>query len=181
MVSEVPAVREAMAIDPSDLSIQRRYRSAIGQFASGVAVVTATGPQGHAGMTTNAISSLSLDPILLLVCFDNTSRTLPIVRDSRRFAVNVLRGEDRDLSRIFASKIVPQEKFSSVTHGVDLGVPVLNDALAWFVCDLQELIAGGDHTIGIGRVTAFDYQNTGSPLVFFRGKYTVLENGSDPG
>lgn len=162
----------------TDGSLQRQYRSAIGQFASGVTVVTATGPRGHAGMTTNAITSLSLEPILLLVCFDNTSRTLPIVRDTGRFAVNVLRGDDLELSRIFASKVVPQEKFTTVTHNVDHGVPVLNDALAWFVCDLQDLIERGDHTIGIGTVDAFDYDGSGSPLVFFRGAYMALENGT---
>src|SRR5437764_1315710 len=164
-----------------DLPDQRRYRAAIGHFASGVAVVTTTGPQGHAGMTTNAVSSLSLDPILLLVCFDNTSRTLPIVRSGGRFAVNILRGEDLQLARIFASKIVPQKKFNAVTHSVDHGVPVLNAALAWFVCDLENLVEAGDHTIGIGRVTAFDHADGGSPLVFFRGDYSVLENRSDAG
>jgi 3-hydroxy-9,10-secoandrosta-1,3,5(10)-triene-9,17-dione monooxygenase reductase component len=164
----------------ADLSVQRRYRSAIGRFASGVTVVTATGPRGHAGMTTNAVSSLSLEPILLLVCFENTSRTLPIVRDTGRFAVNVLRGEDLDLSRVFASKMVPAEKFRSVTHNVEHGVPVLNSALAWFVCDLEELIERGDHTVGIGNVTRFGYDDgdDGEPLVFFRGGYTVLEHGA---
>ena len=162
-----------------DPSVQRRYRAAIGQFASGVAVVTTTGRNGHAGMTTNAVSSLSLDPIMLLVCFDNTSRTLPIVREGGRFAVNVLRGEDLHLARIFASKIVPNDKFSAVTHSVDHGVPVLNDALAWFVCDLENLVESGDHTIGIGRVTAFDHADSGSALVFFRGEYSVLEGRPD--
>lgn len=159
---------------PTVTDLQRDYRAAIGHFASGVTVVTATGPSGHAGMTTNAVSSLSLDPILLLVCFDNSSRTLPIVRDHGRFAVNVLRTGDEDLARIFASKIVPEEKFESVTHNVDHGVPVLDDALAWFVCDVHELIEGGDHTIGVGRVTAFNYDDEGDPLVFFRGKYAHL-------
>jgi flavin reductase (DIM6/NTAB) family NADH-FMN oxidoreductase RutF len=158
----------------ADPSIQRRYRSAIGHFASGVAVVTTTGPGGPAGMTTNAVSSLSLEPILLLVCFDNTSRTLPIVRESGRFAVNVLRGDDLDLSKVFASKMIPTEKFEDVTHNVDHGVPVLNNALAWFVCDLQDLIEAGDHTIGIGAATKFGYDDAGEPLVFFRGSYTVL-------
>jgi flavin reductase (DIM6/NTAB) family NADH-FMN oxidoreductase RutF len=165
----------------TEASIQRRYRSAIGHFASGVAVVTARGSSGPAGMTTNAVSSLSLEPILLLACFDNTSRTLPIVRETERFAVNVLRGEDLHLSRIFASKMIPHEKFNDVTHRVDHGVPVLNDALAWFVCDLQNLVEAGDHTIGIGKVTAFDYHDSGAPLVFFRGDYIALENGSKPG
>jgi flavin reductase (DIM6/NTAB) family NADH-FMN oxidoreductase RutF len=155
--------------------LQRDYRSAIGHFASGVTVVTATGPAGHAGMTTNAVSSLSLDPILLLVCFDNGSRTLPIVRDHGRFAVNILRAGDEELSKIFASKMVPEEKFAAVTHNVDHGVPVLDDALAWFVCDVHELIAGGDHTVGVGRVTAFHYDDDGDPLLFFRGKYAELQ------
>lgn len=162
----------------ADSSLQRRYRSAIGHFASGVAVVTATGERGHAGMTTNAITSLSLEPILLLVCFENTSRTLPVVRDSERFAVNVLRGDDLELSRVFASKVVPQHKFTAVTHNVDHGVPVLNDALAWFVCDLEELIERGDHTIGIGSVASFGYDDGGSALVFFRGGYSALDAGS---
>lgn len=164
---------------PTVTDLQRDYRSAIGHFASGVTVVTATGPSGHAGMTTNAVSSLSLDPILLLVCFDNSSRTLPIVRDHGRFAVNVLRAGDEGLARVFASKIVPEAKFDSVTHNVDHGVPVLDDALAWFVCDLHELIEGGDHTVGVGRVTAFHYDDEGDPLVFFRGKYAHLRHDGE--
>lgn len=159
-------------------ALRRHYRSAIGHFASGVAVVTATGPGGRAGMTTNAVSSVSLDPILLLVCFDNTSRTLPIVREHGQFGVNVLRAGDVHLSRIFASKLVPEDKFQEVTHNVDHGVPVLDDALAWFVCDVQNLIAGGDHTIGIGRVTAFNYDDTGDPLLLFRGGYAGLTAAS---
>ena len=80
-------------------------------FPTGVAVVTAEGP---AGLTTNAVTSLSLDPVLLLVCFDNDSRTLPFVRQSRRFAVNLLRAGQEDLARVFASKAVAEEKFAAV-------------------------------------------------------------------
>ena len=68
----------------------QRYRETIGHFATGVAVVTAHGAQGPAGMTANALCSLSLDPLLLLVCFDREARTLPLVHESGRFAVNVL-------------------------------------------------------------------------------------------
>jgi 3-hydroxy-9,10-secoandrosta-1,3,5(10)-triene-9,17-dione monooxygenase reductase component len=149
----------------------RRFRDAIGSFPTGVAVVTASGPEGHAGLTTNAIASLSLDPVLLLVCFDNESRTLPVVRSSRRFAVNVLRAGQEELARVFASKAVAEEKFAAATHTVAHGVPVLDDALAWFACDLRELMPGGDHTIGIGGVTELDYDPEGQPLVFHRGRY----------
>ena len=157
-----------MAVDP------QRYRDVVGHFASGVAIVTASGARGPAGMTTNAVTSLSLDPVLLLVCFDNGSRTLPIVREARRFAVNVLRQGQEDLARVFASKRVAADKFRAVTHTVDHGVPVIDGALAWLACDLVDLHPGGDHTIGIGAVTQMDVPLQAPPLVWFRGAYTTV-------
>ncbi len=145
----------------------RRYRETLGAFATGVTIVTAPGP---AGLTTNSFSSLSLDPPLVLVCFDNGSRTLAAVRTARRFAVNVLRAGQEELAAVFASKRVAAEKFAEVTHTEDHGVPVLDDALAWIACDLVELVPAGDHTIGIGAVTALEAFD-GEPLVFFRGAY----------
>jgi flavin reductase (DIM6/NTAB) family NADH-FMN oxidoreductase RutF len=156
------------AVDPA------RFRDVIGSFATGVAIVTAHGPEGSAGLTTNAVSSLSLDPVLMLVCFDNASRTLPVVRHAGRFAVNLLRADQEELARIFASKRVAREKFEAVTHNVDHGVPVLDDALAWMVCDLEALHPAGDHTIGVGRVTQLDHDPDGEPLLFFRGGFASL-------
>ena len=150
------------------------FRRTMGTFPTGVAVVTATGTDGPAGLTTNAISALSLDPVLLLVCFDNDSRTLPVVRDAGRFAVNILRAGQEDLAAVFASKRVAREKFESVTHTVAHGVPVLDDALAWLACDLTEMYPAGDHTIGIGRVTQLEADSDGDPLLFFRGSYRQL-------
>jgi flavin reductase (DIM6/NTAB) family NADH-FMN oxidoreductase RutF len=144
----------------------------IGRFATGVAIVTCQDADGPAGLTTNAVTSLSLDPLLLLVCFDNSSRTLAAVRSARRFAVNVLRAGQEDLAAVFASKRVAREKFEAVTHTVAHGVPVLDDALAWVACDLVELLPGGDHTIGIGSVIGGD-TTEGEPLVFYRGGYVT--------
>jgi len=138
-----------------------------------VAIVTCQGADGPAGLTTNAITSLSLDPLLLLVCFDNSSRTLPVVREARRFAVNVLRAGQEELAAAFASKRLARQKFEAVTHTVAHGVPVLDDALAWVACDLVELLPGGDHTIGIGAVIDGE-ASEGEPLVFFRGGYAAL-------
>jgi flavin reductase (DIM6/NTAB) family NADH-FMN oxidoreductase RutF len=152
-----------------------RYRTVVGHFATGVAIVTCHGAEGPAGLTTNAITSLSLDPLLLLVCFDNGSRTLPAVRSSRRFAVNVLAADQGELAAVFASKRVARAKFEAVTHTVAHGVPVLDGALAWLACDLRELLPGGDHTIGIGAVTHADARE-GEPLVFFRGAYTSVQD-----
>jgi 3-hydroxy-9,10-secoandrosta-1,3,5(10)-triene-9,17-dione monooxygenase reductase component len=148
-----------------------RFRQVIGHFPTGVAIVTCYGPDGPTGLTTNAITSVSLEPLLLLVCFDNTSRTLPAVREARRFCVNVLRAGQEDLARVFASKRVAREKFEAVTHLEAHGVPVLDGALAWLACDLDALHPAGDHTIGIGAITQMDADPTGEPLVWFRGDY----------
>jgi 3-hydroxy-9,10-secoandrosta-1,3,5(10)-triene-9,17-dione monooxygenase reductase component len=148
-----------------------RYRQVIGHFATGVAIVTCNGPDGPTGLTTNAVTSVSLEPLLLLVCFDNTSRTLPAVREARRFAVNVLRAGQEELARVFASKRVAREKFEAVTHMDAHGVPILDGALTWLACDLTALHEAGDHTIGVGAVTHMDADPGGEPLVWFRGDY----------
>jgi flavin reductase (DIM6/NTAB) family NADH-FMN oxidoreductase RutF len=147
-----------------------RFRAVMGHFATGVTVVTAEHPDGPVGMTANAVCSLSLDPILLLVCFDNHARTLPIVAEGERFGVNVLAKGQEELARLFASKTSEHEKFAEVAHTVHDGIPVIEGVLAWVGCRLQELIPGGDHTIGIGSVTAAE-KGDGEPLIWYRGGY----------
>jgi flavin reductase (DIM6/NTAB) family NADH-FMN oxidoreductase RutF len=146
------------------------FRSVMGRLATGVTVVTATSPGGPVGMTANAVCSLSLDPLLLLVCFDNEARTLPVVRDVGRFGVNVLRADQEALARLFASKRPESEKFAGVPHTVHDGIPVIEGALAWVGCRLERVIPGGDHTIGIGAVEAAEAGH-GDPLLWFRGSY----------
>jgi flavin reductase (DIM6/NTAB) family NADH-FMN oxidoreductase RutF len=158
--------------------LQRAYRDTIGHFASGVTIVTSSGPDGPAGLTTNAVASLSLEPLLLLVCFELRSRTLAVVRQSERFAVNILPAGESDLAAVFASKRVAREKFESVTHAESHGVPVLDAALAWLVCDLRELHPGGDHVIGIGEVIGMNVGDERQPLVWYRGGYTTTADHS---
>ena len=93
-----------------------RFRSVMGHFATGVTVVTVATDAGPVGMTANAVCSLSLEPLLLLVCFDNAARTLPAVREIGRFGVNVLGSDQEDLARLFASKRPEREKFADVAH-----------------------------------------------------------------
>ena len=151
-----------------------RFRAVMGHFATGVAIVTASAPGGPVGMTANAVCSLSLDPLLLLVCFDNGARTLGVVRTTERFGVNVLAADQESLARRFASKLPEREKFEGVPHGVHDGIPVLDDALAWVGCTLDRLVPGGDHTIGIGAVRAAETGIATDPLVWFRGGYGGL-------
>ena len=150
-----------------------RFRTVMGHFATGVAVVTVDAPGGPQGMTANAVASLSLDPVLVLVCFDNDARTLPEVRRSGRFGVNVLAAGQEHLARRFASK--DDAKFAEIAHSVHDGIPVLDGALAWVGCELDRLVPGGDHTIGIGAVRSAELGPPGTePLVWFRGDYGSL-------
>lgn len=149
------------------------FREVFGRFATGVAVITSAGSAGAGGMTANALCSLSLDPLLALVCFENRARTLPIVRESRRFAVNLLAADQERLAGVFASKLPEAEKLDGVAHRLEQGMPVITGSLAWAVCDLRELIAGGDHTIAIGEVTALGL-GEGTPLLWFEGRYHTL-------
>jgi flavin reductase (DIM6/NTAB) family NADH-FMN oxidoreductase RutF len=149
------------------------FREVFGRFATGVAVITSAGAGGAGGMTANALCSLSLDPLLALVCFANQARTLPIVRETRRFALNVLSADQRDVARLFASKAPESEKLERVPHELIGGMPVISGAIAWAVCDVRELIAGGDHTIAIGEVGELGL-GEGEPLLWFEGRYHGL-------
>lgn len=139
----------------------------MGQFATGVAVVTTRGP---AGLTTNAFSSVSLDPVLLLVCLDLGSRTLAAVREHERLAVNVLAADQRELAVRFAGKASHAEKFADVPWREEAGVPVLDGGVAWFAGRVRELVAAGDHVIAIVAVEACGASG-GEPLIFHAGAY----------
>jgi 3-hydroxy-9,10-secoandrosta-1,3,5(10)-triene-9,17-dione monooxygenase reductase component len=158
-----------MAVEPP----QTHFREVFGRFATGVAVITSAAERGTGGMTANALCSLSLDPLLVLVCFAESARTLPLVREAGRFAVNVLGAGQEGVAAHFASKVPEHEKLDGVGHRFEQGVPVLDDVLAWAVCDLRELRPGGDHSIAIGAVTALGHSD-GEPLLWYSGAYRRL-------
>jgi len=140
------------------------FREVFGRFATGVAVITSAGAAGAGGMTANAMCSLSLDPLLALVCFENRARTLPIVREAARFGVNILAAEQESLAGVFASKLPESEKLEGVAHRLEHGVPIIEGSLAWAACDLRELIAGIGEVITMGL-------GSGDPLLWYAGRY----------
>ena len=152
------------------------FREVFGRFATGVAVITSAGAGGAGGMTANALCSLSLEPLLALVCFENRARTLPIVRETGRFAVNLLAADQAELARVFASKLPESEKLDGVDHRLVDDVPVLAGVVAWATCELRELIPGGDHTIAIGEVIDLG-RGDGAPLLWYAGRYHELPPG----
>ena len=138
-----------------------------------VTVVTAPGNPEPAGATANAVASLSLEPPLMLVCLDHRSRTLGALRAAGRFAVNVLPAEGEDDARSFATAAPHSEKWEGVPATERSGVPVLDDALVWVVCELRDLLDGGDHTIVTGTVVELG-TGDGEPLLFVEGEYRSL-------
>lgn len=159
--------------ETADGPAPEHFREVFGRFATGVAVITGSGPAGTGGMTANAICSLSLEPLLALVCFENRARTLPIVREAGRFGVNILEHRQEEAAGVFASKLPEAEKLEGVAHRIEHGVPILHGVLAWAACELRELIAGGDHTIAIGEVRSLGLGD-GEPLLWFGGRYHRL-------
>ncbi len=156
------------------------FRSLMARFATGVTVITSTGTDGPAGMTANAVASLSLDPLLVMAGFDLRSRTLAAVRRSRRFAVNVLASDQEEVSRIFASKQPEPAKFTACTHRERAGVPVIDGTLAWVCCRVSAVYPGGDHVIVVGEATAMG-GNGGEPLLFYGGRYHRLDRACTAG
>jgi flavin reductase (DIM6/NTAB) family NADH-FMN oxidoreductase RutF len=150
------------------------FRDICGRFVTGVGVITSSGEDGPSGMTANAVASLSLEPPLMLVCFDRTARTLGAVRHSGRFGVHFLAHSQEELAASFASKQPEAEKFADVQWSERSGVPLLEGCLAGLACELRELLEGGDHLIGIGEVVDLWSSDGGEPLVFFGGDYWSL-------
>ena len=149
-------------------------RSAMSRFPTGVTVITALTREGPAGLSANAVTSLSLDPPLMLACVDRGSRTLRALEEAGRFGVNVLRADAAGLATGFASKAPSAEKWTDVGWEEHDGVPVLDAAIVTIACELRDVISGGDHVIVTGEVLATT-ERDGEPLLFHRGAYMPLD------
>jgi flavin reductase (DIM6/NTAB) family NADH-FMN oxidoreductase RutF len=150
-----------------------RFRAAMGLLPTGVTVVSAGGPSGPAGATANAVSSLSIEPMLMLACLDRGSRTLLAVQAANRFGISVLHAGQEQIARSFATKAPVADKWEGVAWSERNGIPSIDDALVWVGCELRDVIAGGDHVIVTGEVSSLE-TGTGDPLVFHKGEYRPL-------
>lgn len=157
-------------------------RAALGHFATGVTVVTARdGGEQAFGTTANAVSSVSLDPPLLLVCLRDESETLAALLDSGHFAVNVLGAGQDELARRFARRAAAGT-WADVGHAPGHGgAPRLHDALATLDCAVHDVADGGDHRIVVGRVLAVDHPDEHvDPLLYYRGAFAALAPTAAP-
>jgi flavin reductase (DIM6/NTAB) family NADH-FMN oxidoreductase RutF len=158
----------------------KAFRAALGCFPTGIAVMTAAGPDAHIGITVNSFTSVSLNPPLVLWCIDRRSRRYEAFAKAPGFTVSILAGAHKDVSSRLAG---------AGEHNLDgialtptrLGPPALAESLAVFECLLESVQDAGDHAILLGRVMHFAQNDSaGAPLVYFRGKYGALAQGAPP-
>lgn len=153
------------------------FRLALAQFATGVTVVTVErGPGLVHGMTANSFTSVSLDPLLILVCVEERARLLPLLEEKRRFGVSVLKENQQSISEFFARSDQPtdaEERLGIRYRWTQEGVPLLDGTLCQLACNLVGAHVAGDHNICLGEVE-FAEIHSGEPLIFFRGEYRKI-------
>lgn len=159
---------------------QAEFRKAMGSFATGVTVITVDYEGEVHGMTANAFTSVSLDPLLVLVCVDHRARTHARLHAKKRFGVNVLAEDQQAISDYYALTSATHHhaeqeagaRFDRTKHGT----PVLHGALAYLECRLDHAQDAGDHTIFIAEVEDVVVRE-GNPLLYFRSNYRKLDGG----
>jgi flavin reductase len=160
-------------------------RGAMRLFPTGVTVVTSGREERAEGMTANALISVSLDPLLFLVSVHKDARLNPRIKEEGCFAVNILAEDQEGLSRLFASteRSSGLQAIHSLGGGYgSTGAPLAAGALAVIECELEEIYAGGDHDLFMGRVVAVRMGDTRKgPLVYHEGGYTSPRPVQRPG
>jgi flavin reductase (DIM6/NTAB) family NADH-FMN oxidoreductase RutF len=157
---------------------QNELRTVMSQFATGVTVITAGGEGAH-GMTANAFTSVSLTPPLVLVCVSRAARMHASILAAGSFAVSILSADQTEPARHFADWRRPagMAQFAAVAHRVGrrTGSPLLDGALGWVECELDQVHEGGDHSLFLGRVVACSRGDSTAALSFFDGGYHQID------
>lgn len=147
------------------------FRRVMATFPTGVAVVAARTPDGRpCGLTANSLASVSLRPMLILVCVDRKAASHGCIVDGGAFAVSLLDRKHEVLARRFAVES-RTSRFDEMDYHTEItGSPILMGAMAWLDCRVRDVHDGGDHSIVVGEVLACE-ATEGDPLIFFRGEY----------
>jgi flavin reductase (DIM6/NTAB) family NADH-FMN oxidoreductase RutF len=166
MSSEGPEARKAGVSS-------EEFRHACGRFATGVAVASVVDERGAAhGLTVSSFTSVSLDPPLVLICLGHEVTMIEAFRRASYFGISILREDDRDVSRRFATKGL--DKFDGIGwRRGQSGVPLISCALATLECETHQRIVSGDHDILVGRVVATHVED-GAPLIHYASRYRKL-------
>jgi len=156
---------------------RRQMRAMLGRFATGVTVVAARHGPFLAGMTANAIASISIDPPLMMASISRRAETHGAIIGSHAFALSVLTRDQRTLAECFAQPTTADKlkRFCDAEwHEAETGSPILEGALAFFDCRLTDRHDGGDHAIFIGEIVAAGYREDAEPLLWYASGYREL-------
>ena len=149
------------------------FRLAMGDFATGVTVITTNDDEGQPhSMTANSFTSVCLDPPVLLVCVAHGTHTYGYLERTGRFGVNILRQEQQELGALFAKR--PEDREDDVSYEYtkgESGVPILDGSMVFFGCEVMGSHVYGDHTIYMGEVKEMRRNESGEPLMFFRSRW----------
>ncbi|EMY36004.1 flavin reductase domain-containing FMN-binding protein [Arthrobacter crystallopoietes BAB-32] len=168
MNSTLTKEHPARIVDSQDMA--RAMRSVLGNFCTGVAVMTAQTAEGPVGMTAQSLVSISLEPPLVMFSPQKTSKTWPQIERTGSFCANILPVDRRDLGLRFAKS--GTDKFAGVDWQPGLtGAPVLDGALAFIECSVEHVYEAGDHYMVLGRVRDLGEKGPGEPLLFFKGGF----------
>lgn len=146
-----------------------QFRHVLGHLPTGVTVIAAHGEAAPLGMAANSVTSVSLDPPLILFCPAKSSTTWPPIRDAGRCCVNIMAGHHEEVTRRFSQRGI--DRFAGVGYSNRETGPALDDAVAWIECVIRDEHDAGDHTIVVAEVLAIEAAGSVEPLVFFRGRY----------
>lgn len=159
----------------------RAYRELIGHFATGVTIITTAVDGRFHGMTANAVTSVSLDPLMLLVCVDLDAHCHSHLTAAGHFGVNILNADQQEVAETFARRAEPEvDQLRGVPfHIGDHGIPLLDRCLGQLECRVSERLPGGDHDIFLGEVLGGQLLDSTKPLLFYRGTYHRLANADE--
>lgn len=171
------------SVEPLTAEQQRVLRAMMARFATGVTVVAARHGPLLAGMTANAIASISINPPLMLASIGQRSETHVAITGSHSFAVSVLAAGQRRLADCFAQATTAaklQRFCDAPWHEGETGSPILDGAIAYFDCRLVAQHPGGDHTLFIGEIVGAGYDEGAEPLIWYGSRYRQL-SPEEPG
>jgi flavin reductase (DIM6/NTAB) family NADH-FMN oxidoreductase RutF len=172
------AIFKSFRMNSTTLTPQQ-FRRIVGHFATGITVITVEREPGQVhGMTANSFTSVSLDPLLILICVDHNARLLSYLKVQRRFGVSILRDMQQPTSEHFAKPlqdVAVTERLGIRFRWTESGIPLLEDALAHLACNVVGEHPAGDHTLFLGEVESMD-AGQGDPLLYHMGKYRRLQS-----
>ena len=148
------------------------FRRALGSFSTGIAVATCSLGTGESfGITINSLTSVSLEPLLILFCLGRTTRVYPKFMAADHFAINILAADQEHLARHFAGTMAGDWSTIACLPAATAPAPILQNTLSWMVCQRRDTLPGGDHTIILGEATALGPTRETEPLLYYRGQY----------